>query len=130
MNSLKEFMGFPESLIDVYKQEFNITQMFPWQVECLTHREEVVREKANLIYSAPTSAGKTLVSELIMLRNIIREPAKKALIVMPYVSLITEKEMKLKNLDKLRNRITGLISYKGDLFEREVLSFYPMFIHN
>jgi replicative superfamily II helicase len=72
--------------------------MFPWQVECLTHREEVTREKANLIYSAPTSAGKTLVSELIMLRNIIREPAKKALIVMPYVSLITEKEMKLKKL--------------------------------
>ncbi len=39
---------------------------------------------------------------------------------------IDEKEMKLKNVDKLRNRIMGLISYKGDLFERKVLSFYPM----
>lgn len=37
-----------------------------------------------------------------------------------------EKAMKLKNIDKLRNRINGLVSYKGDLFEREVLSFYPM----
>lgn len=39
---------------------------------------------------------------------------------------IDEKAMKLKNVDKLRNRISGLVSYKGDLFEREVLSFYPM----
>ena len=39
---------------------------------------------------------------------------------------IDEKAMKLKNENKLRNRITGLVSYKGDLFERKVLSFYPM----
>jgi choline kinase len=30
----------------VYREEFNIKEMFPWQVECLTHREvAVVREK-------------------------------------------------------------------------------------
>lgn len=39
---------------------------------------------------------------------------------------IDEKEMKLKNINKLQNRIAGLVSYKGDLFERKVLSFYPM----
>lgn len=39
---------------------------------------------------------------------------------------IDEKAMKMKNIDKLRNRIRGLVSYKGDLFEREVLPFYPM----
>ena len=39
---------------------------------------------------------------------------------------IDEKEMKLKNVDKFRNRIQGLVSYSGDLFAREVLSFYPM----
>lgn len=39
---------------------------------------------------------------------------------------INEKEMKLKNVDKLRNRINGLVSYKGELFEREVLPFYQM----
>ncbi len=39
---------------------------------------------------------------------------------------IDEKEMKLKNIDKLRNRINGLVSYKGDLFERKVLPFYQM----
>ncbi|KAG6970310.1 hypothetical protein JG688_00004921 [Phytophthora aleatoria] len=39
---------------------------------------------------------------------------------------IDTKHMKLKNVDKLQARITGLVSYKGDLFEREVLGFYPM----
>ncbi len=39
---------------------------------------------------------------------------------------VDTKQMKLKNVDKLRARITGLVSYKGDLFEREVLGFYPM----
>lgn len=39
---------------------------------------------------------------------------------------VDEKESKLKNVDKLRNRIQGLISYKGDFFEHEVLSFFPM----
>ena len=39
---------------------------------------------------------------------------------------IDEKAMKLKNVNKLKNRINGLVSYSGDLFQREVLSFYPM----
>ena len=50
------------------------------------------------MYSAPTSAGKTLVSELLMLRNLIAKPNKKAIIVLPYVSLIAEKEAKLLKL--------------------------------
>lgn len=39
---------------------------------------------------------------------------------------VDEKNMKLKNVDKLRNRIRGLVSYTGDLFARDVLSFYEM----
>lgn len=38
---------------------------------------------------------------------------------------IDTKHMKLKNIDKLRARMTGLVSYKGDLFERQALGFYP-----
>ena len=67
----------------------------------------------NLIYSAPTSAGKTLVSELLMLRNLIQDPAKKALIVLPYVSLITEKETKLKKLlEPLGLKLQSIHSHK------------------
>lgn len=39
---------------------------------------------------------------------------------------IDEKNMRLKNTDKLANRIHGLVSYTGDLFNRKVFSFYEM----
>ena len=38
IDSLREILNFPDSLIRVYKEEFNIREMFEWQVECLTHR--------------------------------------------------------------------------------------------
>jgi DNA polymerase theta len=70
----------------------------------------------NLIYSAPTSAGKTLVSELLLLRNLVREPSKVALVVLPYVSLITEKENKLRKLlIPLGLKLQSIHSHKSKL---------------
>ncbi|KAG3186660.1 hypothetical protein PC128_g12885 [Phytophthora cactorum] len=40
---------------------------------------------------------------------------------------VDEKTAKLKHVDKLRMRIRGQVSYHGDLFERKVLLFFPMF---
>jgi replicative superfamily II helicase len=99
----------PEFLVKIYADEFKITTMFDWQVECLNHHSEQILKGCkklnlsqilleNLIYSAPTSAGKTLVSELLMLHNLLNHPSKKAIIVLPYVSLITEKESRLMKL--------------------------------
>jgi DNA polymerase theta len=66
-------MNYPEALIKVYKEDLGIKTMFDWQVECLSQylKDSLETGEGNLIYSAPTSAGKTLVSELIMLRNLI-----------------------------------------------------------
>jgi len=48
-----------------------------------------------------------------MLKNLIHEPSKKALIVMPYVSLINEKENKLKKLlDPLGMKLQSIHSHK------------------
>lgn len=44
----------------------------------------------NLIYSAPTSAGKTLVAELLMIKQILCTK-KKAMYVLPFVSVAREK---------------------------------------
>lgn len=49
------------------------------------------------MYSAPTSAGKTLVSELLLIKRVV-ETKKKALFILPFVSLAREKMFALQEL--------------------------------
>ncbi|KAM6309814.1 DNA polymerase theta [Podargus strigoides] len=69
--------------------------MFEWQAECLMLGH--VLEGKNLVYSAPTSAGKTLVAELLILKRVL-ETRKKALLVLPFVSVAKEKKCYLQTL--------------------------------
>lgn len=62
--------GLPDPLLQRYKH-LKVESLFPWQVECLTiGGGSVLLGDKNLIYSAPTSGGKTLVSEILMLRKL------------------------------------------------------------
>ncbi|XP_053273755.1 DNA polymerase theta [Pleuronectes platessa] len=79
--------GLPKAVLECY-QKHKVTCMFEWQAQCLTVGQ--VLQGGNLVYSAPTSAGKTLVSELLMLKRIL-ETKRKALFILPFVSVAKEK---------------------------------------
>ncbi|XP_055481039.1 DNA polymerase theta [Psammomys obesus] len=86
--------GLPEAVLEKY-QSFGVKKMFEWQAECLLLGQ--VLEGKNLVYSAPTSAGKTLVAELLMLKRVL-EMQKKALFILPFVSVAKEKKYYLQSL--------------------------------
>jgi DNA polymerase theta len=58
-------------------------------MECLSNHK-VMHERKNLVYSAPTSAGKTLVAEILLIKTIL-EIKKKVIFILPFVSVVREK---------------------------------------
>ncbi|KAL3691255.1 hypothetical protein R1sor_004906 [Riccia sorocarpa] len=77
----------PEEVAAVYAKK-GLTNLYRWQMECL--QVKGVLEGKNLIYSASTSAGKSLVAELLMVKRIIAT-GRLALFVLPFVSICSEK---------------------------------------
>ncbi|XP_077335502.1 DNA polymerase theta [Lithobates pipiens] len=86
--------GLPGAVLEKYGH-LGVVQMFEWQAECLMLGQ--VLSGKNLVYSAPTSAGKTLVAELLILKRVL-ETRKKALFILPFVSVAKEKTYYLQSL--------------------------------
>ena len=81
--------------------------MFQWQAECLSLPNVLTGH--NIVYSAPTSAGKTLVAELLSLKCIL-EHQKKVLIVLPFVSIVHEKVNYLRKMfEQVGIKIGGFV---------------------
>ncbi|KAI9770267.1 MAG: hypothetical protein M1840_003425 [Geoglossum simile] len=81
--------GLPERLV-VNLSSMGVNSIYPWQSRCLLGRGHLTGER-NLVYTAPTGGGKSLVADILMLKRIIEIPGKKAILVLPYVALVQEK---------------------------------------
>nr|XP_053647287.1 DNA polymerase theta-like [Cherax quadricarinatus] len=86
--------GLPEAVLECYVKN-GIKTMFPWQAECLSMPK--VLDGRNLVYSAPTSAGKTLVAELLLLKR-VAESGRKGVFILPFVSVAREKMYYLQKM--------------------------------
>lgn len=93
-NLLLSSWGLPEQVLAQYSRR-GITTMFEWQAECLQLPN--VLTGGNLVYSAPTSAGKTLVAELLALKCVL-ETQRKVMIILPFVSIAHEKLSYLRSI--------------------------------
>lgn len=87
--------ALPKSLITNFAS-LGIKDIYPWQKQCLMGPGILTGEK-NLVYTAPTGGGKSLVADVLMFKRILEDPNSKALLILPYVALVQEKVRWLRN---------------------------------
>lgn len=75
------------SVKELLKKHRKIDDLYDWQSRLM---DRLVDSNKNIIYSVPTSGGKTLVAELMLIRELLVHK-RNALLVLPYVSIVQEK---------------------------------------
>ncbi len=90
-----DVLGLPVEVAQAYRRR-GVAQPYAWQYECL-RTPGVVSHGRNLIYSAPTSGGKSFVADVLLLRRAILT-GKQVLLVLPFVAVVREKVQHLQKL--------------------------------
>mmetsp|Transcript_34098 Transcript_34098/g.57768 ORF Transcript_34098/g.57768 Transcript_34098/m.57768 type:complete len:240 (+) Transcript_34098:60-779(+) len=94
--TLRDLPWISKEVANAYASTRGITHLYPWQARAL---RELHRNSTNMVFTLPTSAGKTLLAEIAILRCCIKKN-KTALLVLPYVALVLEKLSALTTIAK------------------------------
>lgn len=89
-----DFWGLPAKAKAALNEK-GVTELYPWQAECLS-RPGIMDGSENLLYSAPTSGGKSLVADIILARRFAAKPGSMAMFVLPFVALCEERANSLE----------------------------------
>ena len=104
-------VGFYRPAVMANYADEGICQLFTWQAAALS-LPGVLDGGANLVYTAPTSGGKTLVAEMLLLRRLEEGGAHaKAIFVVPYKAIVDEKVRYFERV--LRGTRTTVAAYYG-----------------
>ncbi|GJP94739.1 hypothetical protein CBS115989_938 [Aspergillus niger] len=96
--------GLPPGLVANFAAA-GLSSIYQWQASCLL-APGLLKGDRHLVYTAPTGGGKSLVADVLMLKRIIENPGRKAILVLPYVALVQEKLKWLRRIVQDVEKIT------------------------
>ena len=90
-------LGLPPAVVDrIVKRGVKTGAMYPWQRAAI----DCGSDGSNLVYCAPTSGGKSLVAEVLLIKALMRAGQRgrqgRALFILPFHSLVNEKARDLE----------------------------------
>ncbi|NXW27254.1 DPOLQ polymerase, partial [Phaetusa simplex] len=85
--------GLPKAVLEKY-HSLGVVQMFEWQAECLMLGQ--VLEGKNLVYSGMQTSDNTSAPYKLLILKRVLETRKKALLILPFVSVAKEKKCYLQ----------------------------------
>uniref|UniRef100_A0A0N5BPB9 Helicase POLQ-like n=1 Tax=Strongyloides papillosus TaxID=174720 RepID=A0A0N5BPB9_STREA len=111
-NDVFEKIGLSRKVQNFYKKKKGINYLYDWQKEFLTKPK--LLEGENYILSLQTGAGKSLIADLLMLReNLVNN--KNCIIILPYVAGTQEKTLSLSAFEDLGISVKIYTRFEGKI---------------